>query len=118
MKLRRKEYKRKRWYKRRAARRHPLSRILKDFYINIRDNWTIATLVATPLCGVARIPGQREVRWGGDGMYFDIAVEGSPLGDAQTTRATFPGAPRNAVPVNYNAKPKGPFYRDPFRSNS
>ncbi len=90
--VRRKEYKRKRWYKRRAARRSPLSRLLKNLYADMR---TQMYPVITPLVAQMRWQAAGEsVRWGGSNHYFDVHV--MPSFDPVTTRDTLQGA----VPVH------------------
>jgi hypothetical protein len=64
--LRRRDKKRARWYRRRDRKRHPLNRLLKNVYANIR----------VPLAPVWDNMdwGAGPKRWGGTNYYYDVVI--------------------------------------------
>ena len=96
--VRRKEFKRKRWYRRRERKRMPFSRVLKQVYADMR---AVIVPLNTPLLSCLRTANpESRVRWGGNNYYFDVP----PL-DPTTTRATS----HDAAPVHYGGEGGGPF---------
>lgn len=91
MKVRRAEYRRKRNAKRGWRRRHPLRRILKDLYSDLRINLYPLTTPLIAKFAQSDRANDGSPRWGGV-SYFDVVVSGPP-----TTRVTSKGV----VPVNY-----------------
>jgi len=74
-KVRRKEFKKARWYKRRRNRRHPISRIFKRLYEGIQES---LIPLATPLLGMLkkqrRRPKDAPLAWDGQTLYFDVVT--------------------------------------------
>ena len=68
MKVRRAEFKRARWYKRRKWQRNPPPKMLKAVYEDLR--FAMPTL--TPLSSLLKGDG-KEIRWGGTGVYFETS---------------------------------------------
>lgn len=71
--LRRPEFKRKRWYKRRYWKRQPIARIFKTVYSDLAASMIP---LQTPLLGMLK-KHQTEgtgMKWGGRAMYFDVTV--------------------------------------------
>ncbi len=88
--VRRSEYKRKRWYKRRANRRNPLDRTLKKVYGGFRGEFARLFSLQTPLLSALRKGADgRSVNWGGNGMYFDVVT--SPYGISSVPTDNYAG---------------------------
>ncbi len=87
---RRAEYKRKRWYKRRAARRNPMDRTLKGLFREFRASMVALFNQKTPLLSIIRKAGDGpSMHWGGDGMYFDVVA--SPYGISSVPTDNYAG---------------------------
>lgn len=73
--VRRREFKRKRSYKRREARRHPLPRLLRDLYTNFRTELYAALACSSPMfqC-LEEAKATHGIQWGGMGMYWDVTI--------------------------------------------
>jgi len=70
MKVRRPEYRKKRWYKNRTRRRNPIGRVFRRLY----EGFASAVIMPRLSCLASTAPSGRTVRWGGEGLYFDVVV--------------------------------------------
>lgn len=99
--LRRAEFKRSRWYRRRERKRErgKLMGALQRMYAAVRMP------IFPQFDCLIRLDAPSEMRWGGTGVYFDVVIQpDNALSGPLTTQATS----QDAVPVNYDGAGRAP----------